>query len=242
MGATARDCVTMEHSASNQRSGWHVVPARGFVKWADNWQRLNNRGARTPALDARLIRALIDEFADLDTHLAILGNPDAPLAMLLLQRESQIVWSIFTEDFAPVAPIVALPTIDLATEWPKLLAQLPGMPQKLNLNDVDPDIFPRPPSAMLVDVEDHFVTHRVTINKSFDQYLAERSANFRTNMKKRKNRATKKGFRPRIERVTSPREMRQLVHDHARLEQSGWKGAEGTAIDPAAPSGRFYES
>ncbi len=230
----------MKYSASDQRFGWRIVPAHRFANWADQWQNLNSKGARTPALDKRLIKTLIEEFAGPHTHLAILGNPAAPSAMLLLQRESQIAWRIFTADFAPIAPTVALPEVDLATEWPNLLARLPGMPQMLIATDLDPDTAPRPPNAMLVDVKDDFVTHRVTIDRSFDQYFAERPAKFRSNLRRCRNLVTRKGLRPRIECVTSPEEMRQLVHDHARLELSGWKGAEGTAIDPAAPSGRFF--
>ena len=231
----------MKRSDTNERLGWRIVPARCFADWAGRWQTLNSKGARTPALDERLITALIEEFADRHTYLAILGNPAAPSAMILLKRESQIAWRFFAEDFAPIAPIVTQPELDLATEWLNLLVRLPGMPQRLILANLDPDTVPRPQNAMLVNVKDDFVTHRLTVDKNFDQYLAERSANFRHNLRRRRNLVMKMGIQPRIERVTSPEEMPQLVRDHARLELSGWKGAEGTAIDPDAPSGRFYE-
>lgn len=226
---------------STPSSAWQIHPARDFPDWSDRWRALNEQGARTPALDTRLIAALIDEFADADVHLAVLGNPAAPMAMLLVRRASAIAWNVFTADFAPIAPVVAARDVDLGAEWPRLLSRLPGMPQMLLASDLDPDIVPRPRPSPLLSIRDDFVTHRLALDTSFDRYLAERSRNFRSNINRQRNLLSRRGLQTRLEMVTAPEAMSQLVREHASLERSGWKGEAGTAIDPSTSSGRFFE-
>lgn len=228
-------------AVSSPSSAWQIHPAGDFPEWSSRWRSLNERCGRTPALDERLISILIDEFADADVYLAILGNSAAPSAMLLIRRTSRIVWNVFTADFAPIAPVVASPDVDLAAEWPRLLRYLPGMPQLLLAPDLDPDIVPCPRASPLVSISDDFVTHRLALGTSFDQYLAGRSRKFRSNINRHRNLLNRRGLHARLELVNSPEAMPQLVREHASLERSGWKGEAGTAIDPSTASGRFFE-
>jgi CelD/BcsL family acetyltransferase involved in cellulose biosynthesis len=79
----------------------------------------------------------------------------------------------------------------------------------------------------------------LTLAGSWDEYWASLPAKFRSNIRNRLARLTRLG-EPALEIVREPEAIRAAYPDVVRLEASGWKAQEGTAIcaDPAVE--RFY--
>jgi CelD/BcsL family acetyltransferase involved in cellulose biosynthesis len=79
----------------------------------------------------------------------------------------------------------------------------------------------------------------VTLADSWDSYAATLSSKFRQNLRNRLSRAAHIGD-PVLEVLSDPADIRAARADAVRLENSGWKDHEGTAIksDPAVK--RFY--
>ena len=83
------------------------------------------------------------------------------------------------------------------------------------------------------------VSPYLTLDGTWDTYLAGLSAKFRSNVRNRLSRLTKLG-EPRFEVLEDVRAIEAARTDALRLEASGWKAQAGTAIgsDPAVM--RFY--
>ena len=74
---------------------------------------------------------------------------------------------------------------------------------------------------------------------SWDAYAATLSSKFRQNLRNRLSRAAQLGD-PMLEVLADPSEIREASADAMRLENSGWKDSEGTAIKSDPSVTRFY--
>jgi CelD/BcsL family acetyltransferase involved in cellulose biosynthesis len=79
----------------------------------------------------------------------------------------------------------------------------------------------------------------VTLAASWDAYAATLSAKFRQNLRNRLARLARLGD-PALEVLSDPAEIRESRADAVRLESSGWKDGEGTAIQSDQAVDRFY--
>jgi hypothetical protein len=89
---------------------------------------------------------------------------------------------------------------------------------------------------------DDIRTARITVQGTFDDYWNARGKNLRNNLKKQRNRLRQDGIATRLDIVRDPGLMAGAVADYGRLETSGWKAGEGTAVDAANDQGRFYRT
>ncbi len=80
----------------------------------------------------------------------------------------------------------------------------------------------------------------LTITGSWREYEASLSAKFRQNLRNRLARLSRLGS-PVFEILENPAEIRASLPDVERLEDSGWKRKEGTAITSNDQVRRFYE-
>jgi CelD/BcsL family acetyltransferase involved in cellulose biosynthesis len=76
---------------------------------------------------------------------------------------------------------------------------------------------------------------------SWEAYSASLSAKFRQNLRNRLSRLTELG-EPALEVLEDPAAIQSACTDAVRLEASGWKRTEGTAIASDAAVHRFYTS
>jgi CelD/BcsL family acetyltransferase involved in cellulose biosynthesis len=76
---------------------------------------------------------------------------------------------------------------------------------------------------------------------SWEAYTASLPSKFRRNLRNRLSRLTQLGT-PVLEVLTEPGAIQRACHDVLRLEASGWKRTEGTAITSDEAVRRFYTS
>jgi len=100
------------------------------------------------------------------------------------------VWRAFMTPHTPIAPILGMHRMDLASNLRDLVAQLPGPAWLLQLNAHDPFYAAVGASHEGPHVENrsHQTTVRVSIEGSFDNYWQSRSRNLRRSIRGALNR------------------------------------------------------
>jgi hypothetical protein len=225
---------------------WQLSPAREFARHAADWARLHASLGPTHAsslLDAAFVAPLVAQFGRGDELLACFRDTGGAVrAMAIVHPSRRGAWSTFQPAQAPVG--LWLQAQDLATEdlARSLLGALPGFPLLLALTQMDPMLVPRPPDAACVRTLDYIDTARVTLAGSFEDYWNARGKNLRGNLKKQRARLEREGVATRMVVDRLPADMAAAVGDYARLETTGWKGAEGTAVSSGNAQGRYYRA
>jgi hypothetical protein len=215
---------------------WTVVPARDFAQHAARWQRLHAASAASPLLAVDFVQPLLDVFGTGRELLAWHGDADA---MTIVTPGRPGVWNTFQPAQAPVGLWLQRDTRPADGLLPGLLRALPGPALMLGLTQCDPMLTARPAGPHSFD---YIETARITLHGTFDDYWNARGKNLRNNLKKQRNRLRQDGIATRLEIVRAPGLMADAVADYGRLETSGWKASEGTAVAADNDQGRFYRA
>ncbi|GAB2860866.1 hypothetical protein GCM10027277_31880 [Pseudoduganella ginsengisoli] len=219
---------------------WTLTPATDFAAHADRWNALNAAGAAAPLLEADFVIPLLQHFDDGRALLATCEHGGRVVAMAVVVQQRQGVWATFQPAQQPLAMWLQLPGEDAAQLRSSLLGALPGGKLILAVMQCDPVLAARPLDGGRVQTLDYIETSCITIHASYDDYWAGRGKNLRNNLKKQRSRLQREGIATRLEICTAPKQMAAAVADYGRLESSGWKGAEGTAVHADNAQGRFY--
>ena len=224
---------------------WTLTPAREFARHAGDWSRLH---ATLPAhhasslLAAAFVAPLIEAFGRGDELLACLRERGRIRAMAIVRPSRRGAWSTFQPAQAPVGLWLQEEGLDTAAAARSLLGALPGFPLLLALTQMDPFLAPRPQESLVTRTLDYIDTARVTLAGSFEDYWNARGKNLRGNLKKQRARLEREGVATRMVVERAPAAMAQAVSDYGRLETTGWKGSEGTAVSSGNAQGRYYRA
>lgn len=224
---------------------WTLAPARDFAQHAEAWSRLHaslGPGNASALLAADFVAPLIDQFGRGDELIACLKNGAAMRAMAIVRPSRRGAWTTFQPAQAPVGLWLQAPGQDTAQLARSLLGALPGFPLMLALTQMDPMLMPRPADGPCTRTLDYIDTARVTLAGSFADYWNARGKNLRGNLKKQRARLEREGVDTRMQVDRLPADMAQAVADYGRLETSGWKGGEGTAVSSENAQGRYYRA
>jgi hypothetical protein len=224
---------------------WTLYPAREFARHSGDWTRLHASLAPTQAsalLAAEFVAPLIEQFGRGDELLACLRDGGTVCAMAIVHPSRRGAWSTFQPAQAPVGLWLQEDGRDTATLARGLLGALPGFPLLLALTQMDPMLVPRPAEGPCTRTLDYIDTARVTLAGSFEDYWNARGKNLRGNLKKQRARLEREGIATRMVIERAPEAMAQAVADYGRLETTGWKGNEGTAVSSENAQGRYYRA
>ena len=217
---------------------WSFHPARStFGQFAESWDALNaSLLGGHPLFHSEFLQALLTHFGDDGTLLAVHRSADGVDALIPLVRR-RFGWRTFIPAQTQVSPMLA------ATPAPigDLPRRLPGVALSLDLLCQDPDCSP------WLDVLDgrhvrtipHTHTMNIDLEGDFETYLLGRNRKVRETIR-RKIRRTSENFAIDLRLVTSPDEMPAAVERYGKIESSGWKGQQGTAVHSSNVQGRFY--
>ena len=223
---------------------WSTAPASQFHAHAARWQALHAAGAASPLLALEFVTSLLATFGTGKELLAWHSTGGETDAMTILTPARFGIWNTFQPSQAPVGIWLQRGTDAPTTLLPGLLQALPFPALALGLTQCDPMLTARPPAsaqAGATRVLDYIDTARITITGSFDAYWAARGKNLRNNLKKQRRGLADDGVATRLEVIRAPGQMAQAIADYGRLESTGWKGTEGTAVDGSNEQGRFYQ-
>ena len=224
---------------------WALFPARDFAQHAAAWSRLHAALGPTHAsalLAAEFVAPLVKQFGRGDELLACLQEGNTVRAMAIVRPSRRGAWATFQPAQAPVGLWLQAPAEDTARLARSLMAALPGFPLMLALTQMDPMLMPRPADGACTRTLDYIDTARVTLAGGFDAYWNARGKNLRGNLKKQRARLERDGVATRMVVERDPAAMAQAVADYGRLETSGWKGGEGTAVSAGNAQGRYYRA
>jgi CelD/BcsL family acetyltransferase involved in cellulose biosynthesis len=223
---------------------WHVVPARDFAQYAARWRRLHAAGAASPLLAADFVQALLDAFGtgrELLAWRSDAGSDDARVMTIVTPGRAG-AWNTFQPAQAPVGLWLQRDAGPAAPHVPALLRALPGVALMLGITECDPMLMARPADSAAVHTSDYIRTARITVAGSFDDYWDGRGKNLRSNLKKQRKRLAQDGVATHLDVLRAPEQIAAAVADYGRLETTGWKGSEGTAVAADNDQGRFYRA
>jgi len=225
---------------------WHTVPATAaFAKptaHGDRWRALHGSSAASPLLAPEFVAAALSVFGTGKELLAWHTDGAAVDAMAIITPARLGVWETFQPAQAPVGFWLQHDAHSLAPALHSLLRALPAPALMLGLTQCDPMLMERAPDTATVCTFDYIQTARISIDRNFESYWNARGKNLRANLKKQRARLLQEGVVTRLEISREPHEMAAAVADYGRLETTGWKAAEGTAVDPDNVQGRFYRT
>lgn len=219
---------------------WTFYPANEFEPHAATWDALNACGFNSPLLSSHFLLPSLRAFESGRERLAILGSPDQPDVMCILSQHGNLSWNTFQPAQAPVGFWLMRPGIDLEGVLTGLLHALPGFSFAVGLTQQDPLLLPRPPDSARMLTFNYLDTMHIELNVDFETYWQSRGQNLRQNMRTVRNRLEKKGWSYQLKWIANPDDVSSCVENFARMESSGWKAEEGTAVRFESEQGKFY--
>ncbi|MFC4929411.1 GNAT family N-acetyltransferase [Massilia sp. GCM10023247] len=224
---------------------WTLAPARDFAQHRDAWSRLHaslGPGQASALLAFDFVAPLVEQFGRGDELLACLKSGAAIRALAIVRPSRKGAWATFQPAQAPLGLWLQAPGQDTARLARSLMQALPGFPLMLALTQMDPLLMPRPLDGPCSRTLDYIDTAHVTLDGGFEAYWNARGKNLRGNLKKQRARLERDGVATRMVVERAPAGMAQAVRDYGRLETTGWKGGQGTAVSAENAQGRYYRA
>ncbi|WP_343641189.1 GNAT family N-acetyltransferase [Roseateles sp.] len=224
---------------------WTLFPLHGaaaFAPHAAAWDALQSRVAGLPFLESAFLTPLLSVFGSGRERLALLGDPKAPRAAAIVAPAGNGQWTTFQPSQLPLGAWLSPAGEPLEPLAAGLLRALPFPALALGLTQLDSLFHPRAADGPRWRGQDYIDTAWVDLAGDFDSYWEARGKNLRQNLRKQQKKLDSAGTVTRIECLIHPEDVAQALTDYGRLEASGWKGQEGTAIAPGHPQYEFYRA
>lgn len=219
---------------------WTLHSIAEFDQLRDKWDSLNAGGINSPLLDADFVAPLLAEFTTGREVIACRTSSGKVDVMTVLTPTRRGVWHTLQPSQAPLGLWLQQPDLDIEPILSSLLRKLPGFPLMIGVTQQDPQLLPRPCDSGIIKTMDYIETAKLDLHGSFDDYWSKRGKNLRHNLKKQRSKLENDGVALSMSVVTSPADVADAIADYGRLESSGWKGVQGTAVHPDNAQGRFY--
>ncbi len=222
---------------------WTTYPlphAEAFAPHAAAWDALQARVAGLPFLESGFVQPLLAAFGTGRERLALRGQPGAPTAAAIVVKGGRGQWTTFQPSQLPLGCWLSEPGAALEPLAAELVRDLPQPALGLGLTQLDSLFHPRAPDGPRWRGQDYIETAWVDLDTDFETYWEARGKNLRQNLRKQQKKLDAAGTRTRLDCLTHPDQVAPALADYGRLEASGWKGQEGTAIAPGHPQYAFY--
>ena len=220
---------------------WKIFPAAAFEEHRTAWDELNHRGSGHVLLDSAFVGPLIRQFGSERVLLAWNTDPSAAGAMLLEPRHRGF-WNTFQPSQAPIGLALMPDWQDPSRRMRGLMGRLPGYALEIGVLQQDPEISEicASPRSRTVRVVPYIETARVSVRGSFEDYWSARGKDLKSNLERRLRRLERLGIPHEFQIVRTPERIADAMSEYGRLESSGWKAGEGTAVSPENAQGRYY--
>jgi CelD/BcsL family acetyltransferase involved in cellulose biosynthesis len=219
----------------------HPLPtAEAFGAHAAAWDTLQARVAGLPFLESGFIQPLLAAFGSGRELLALHGPVQAPTAAAILVKGRRGQWTTFQPSQLPLGAWLSAPGAALDPLAADLTRALPPLALAVGITQLDSLFHPRPADTSHWRSQDYIDTAWVDIDGPFDAYWEARGKNLRQNLRKQQKKLETSGIQTRLECLTTVEDVVPALAHYGRLEASGWKGNEGTAIAPGHPQYAFY--
>jgi len=219
---------------------WTIHPISRFDHVSTQWDSLASDAGAAPFMHSMFIRHAIEQFGRGNERLAICGSESAPIAMTIVASTRPGVWETFQPSQLPLGAWLMQPDLDYEDCGRRLLRALPGWAQLLAITQQDPATYRRPEHSAVLRTLDYMKTGWIALEGDFATYWKQRGKGLRQNMRTQRSRLLRDGISTRLDIVTSPADAEATIQAFSKMESSGWKGREGTAVRIGTPQGQFY--
>lgn len=222
--------------------GWVFKSARGsFEKYRDRWDAINKSRGNHVLLDSVFVASLIRHFSSDDTLLGI-SEDDGKPAMLVLDKVRSGFWQTFQPSQGPLGLIVFGNGEGVEEQLVELIRSLPGYSLGLSIMQQDPDFtaFGNLYHSRTAETVDYITTSRISLTGAFEDYWKGRGRYFVDDLRRQTRRLEEQGIRMEFIAERDPGRVAECIRDYAKLESTGWKGREGTAVTAESQQGLFY--
>ena len=219
---------------------WRVYPIREFDGLTAEWNALNAAAGNLPFLRSEFIAPALREFGTGGEMLVTLGAGGEYDAMGILRRLRPGMWETFQPSQLPLGAFLMRKGMSVDGVLEGLLRALPGLAVAVALTQQDPALVVRPSDSVLVETFDYIETATLTLGGTFDDYWSSRGKNLRHNVKRQRAKLREQSVPLRLEVIHAPERVPAAIADYGRLEGSGWKALQGTAVGLDNAQGRFY--
>jgi len=214
-----------------------------FNSLRDHWDAINRAGCNHLLLDSIFWKPLIEYFASSRVQLAV-RDGESGECIALVEPGRGGFWQTFQPAQAPLGPIM----FDQAgaTHWPEhistLMAALPAYPLGFSATQQDPafSCLTDEGAGLVKEKLDYIETPRLTIAGCFEDYWKKRGKNLTHNLSRQQRRIKERGDVLELLTDRNPGSVAKSIEEYGRLESTGWKGEEGTAVNRDNPQGLFY--
>lgn len=235
--------LARSHNAQKEPNmSWTILPIEKFSDHSARWDTLVSSKLGTPFLASAFMRPLLEVFGTGSERLCLLQDNGRLRAAAIMQRGRKAIWQTFQPSQLPLGAWVTDGHLDLIAASNSLLLQLPGVTLALGASQLDPRLQQRPEDTSRLRTQDYIATAWVDLDCSFEDYWEARGKNLKQNTRKQRNKLQADGIETHIECITTPELVAKAIADYGQLESAGWKGADGTAIEPDNDQGRFYRA
>jgi hypothetical protein len=221
---------------------WRFEPAKASFEGArKDWDANNQAGANHILLDSGFVGPLLRHFAnDRVTLASRLDTSEKGMALLV--RKGPGLWETFQPGQAPLGMFLLERPDSSGQTLSELARNLPGHALQLSILQQDPDYTSAPLHLIQGPFErlEYISTARITLCPTFEEYWKQRGTNLRHNVKRRRKRAMDQGLGSQLVARRTSEEVADAIGEFGRMELSGWKGKDGTAVAIDNPQGRFY--
>jgi len=221
---------------------WRVYPIRDFDRFTSPWDALNAASSDVPFLRSEFLAPALREFGTGTEVLAALGGDDGFPAMGMLKRMRPGMWETFQPSQLPLGAFLLQKGTPVEGVLDGLLRALPGVAVAVGLTQQDPAVVARPQDSMFVETLDYIETATLTLQGTFDDYWSARGKNLRHNVKRQRAKLLEQSVPLQLDVVDTPERVAAAIADYGRLESSGWKAGQGTAVELDNAQGRFYRN
>jgi CelD/BcsL family acetyltransferase involved in cellulose biosynthesis len=219
---------------------WRLAPIDQFAAFAPDWEKLALPYRTAPFLLPDFVEPLIRHFGTGREQLAVGRTNGEILALAILTHAGAGRRNTFQPSQLPLGPIVLAPGLAVEVALDAMLRQLPISTLAVGLTQLDSSIYGMPPDAGNLATSPYIRTAWVDVEGTFENYWNSRGKNLRQNMRKQRRKLEEDGMAARLEVLRDPASVAGAIENYGRLESAGWKSAEGTAVHPDNPQGRFY--
>lgn len=219
---------------------WSIHPAASLAAMRSEWDELVAGVGAIPFLETAFLIPLIESFGAGTERLALARRDGKLVAAAILAPHGIGRWQTFQPSQLPLGPWLALAGEDGAALACSLISTLPGLNVGVGLTQLDP----RFSAQVVVDPRlrksDYIDTAWVDVDGTFDDYWASRGKNLRTNVRKQRTKLEADGVGIEFSILTRTDDVAAAIAEYARLEASGWKAENGTAVSEENAQSLFY--
>ena len=220
--------------------GWETVPLAGSLgNYRDDWDRLNATLYRSqPFFDSRFIEPMLKFFATGEERLCVHSQHGEIDGLLILTPRRTGIWSLFTPSQMQIVPILLKDSALLHS----LIKVLPSFTISVEFLRQDPLLTPfnKNVNALEIIHQSQALTITVTITNQFSDYWSLRSKNLKKNHHRHFKRQKKNFQSMRLGCHETPDSIHEAVNRYGIMESRGWKGWQGTSLNPNNKQGACY--